>query len=580
MTNPAKDQNLTDKLASLRSLTTRFLSRNHKRSLWIVSIWAVVLAVGEMAIAAAVIPYVECLGGNCHDVVSTTARRIELPTTALFSLIMLGLITLKLAIHAKFAWSSARLHQQVERDTVTQLMRGYFNMSWLAFNESHQTHYFRRCTTTAVDASMLVFHLVRLISSVLLLVILTALMIWYQPMVSLALIGGFVLFNLITQTFINRWQGQAAQQRENALRGWSIGLSESLASFRELRVYRLENFVIDHLSRYTGQVARNNTTLQFLPILPRVILDFSVIAVLLAVVTVWQVSENSLENLVPSLIFYAILARVMLPAMMDAMSAKAGLAGVVINLRLILDELERARCHYQSSLNVPTESTETQKQFCLQSVSFRYKSDSPLLLNQVSLTVKHPEWVAITGQSGVGKSTLLELLSGILTPCDGSVTHYWPTDGLPSHPRIAYLPQHVALIDGSLRDNVLFGDAVFDEERLLGVLGSVELQALVQTLPGGIYAHVGANGSKLSGGQRQRLAIARALYRAPDLLLLDEATSGLDKRTEYRVLEQIKNNFPAMTVIYITHRQDNLIFADRVYHLADGKLQPVNRNDR
>lgn len=573
--NLRKLQQNTNELKTIIQLSKRFLSPAHKRSLLVVSIWAVVLAIGEMAIAAAVIPYVECLSGNCHEPIPSIAETLNLPVLALFSLIMFLLISVKLAIHAKFSWNSAQLHQKVERDSITAMFKAFMHMDWLEFSKHHQTHYLRRCITTAVDASSLVFHLMKLISSLLLLIILTGLMIWYQPLISLALLGGFSLFSIVMQHFISRWQSAAAERREEALRSYSLGLSEGFASFREVRVYHLENFFSDHLSQYTQKIARNNTILQFIPIVPRVLFDFSVVAVLLIVVTIWQLQQSSLEHLVPALIFYAIIARVMLPAMIEMMGARAGLSAVMINVRLILSELERARQHQIEAIDVDTVATETRSIFKLENVSFRYHDHGPWILNDISVTIEHPQWVAITGPSGVGKSTLLELLSGILRPTSGTVQHQWARTEAHARPRMAYLPQHVALLDGSIEDNIRFESPDGDEQRLLQVLETVQLRDFVEGLEHGLANPVGADGNRLSGGQRQRLALARALFREPDLLLLDEATSGLDRVTEAAILANIKQQYPNMTVVFITHREENLDYANRVLNLADGKLQHV-----
>ena len=158
----------------------------------------------------------------------------------------------------------------------------------------------------------------------------------------------------------------------------------------------------------------------------------------------------------------------------------------------------------------------------------------------------------------------MELLCGIHTPQSGRVVHAWSGD-VP--PRIAYLPQQVALLDGSFADNVVFGLDAGDAAKIDQALELACLKQLVSMNPEGTNARVGADGAQLSGGERQRLALARALYRNPDLLLLDEATSGLDEATETQVLSAIKHARPNMSVIFVTHRHACLRFADQVISL-------------
>jgi ABC-type bacteriocin/lantibiotic exporter with double-glycine peptidase domain len=156
------------------------------------------------------------------------------------------------------------------------------------------------------------------------------------------------------------------------------------------------------------------------------------------------------------------------------------------------------------------------------------------------------------------------------------VVHTWPD---PKGPRLAYLPQQVALLDGTLFENVVFGYDEGDPARVDEALQLACMDDFVDQHPDGRDAQVGANGARLSGGQRQRLAMARALYRRPDLLLLDEATSGLDEDTETRVFSQLRERCPEMSVVYVTHRRGSLRFADQVLRLNDGQIEEAKELD-
>ncbi|WP_304641536.1 ATP-binding cassette domain-containing protein, partial [Pseudomonas sp.] len=268
-------------------------------------------------------------------------------------------------------------------------------------------------------------------------------------------------------------------------------------------------------------------------------------------------------------VFYAVVARVVLPAMMNLLSTRSALYGSIVNIELVLHELDQTTAQHTPVVRIRSVPAK-RAAFTLKGVTFAHSSDAGPVLNEVSLEIEHPSWVAVVGRSGAGKSTLLELLCGIHQPQGGEVLHYWPTD---SGPRVAYLPQHVALLDGSILDNVSFGLDAGDRARARQVLELACLTQVVERLPGGLDARIGAEGGRLSGGERQRLALARALYRQPDLLLLDEATSGLDEPTEHRLLERLRAARPDMTVVYITHRDANLRFADRVVRVAGARVQ-------
>lgn len=567
-------------LGTLVSVLSRFFAPAHKRQLLKVSVWACVLSLLEMLVAAAVVPYVQCIGGQCPALLQPLLGRLGWGGVPVLSLGVFLLIAAKLLLQALMNWKTVHFNQLVQRDTVGRLLDGYLHLDWKHFSEQHRAHYFRRCATTAVDAAYISQHCITLIASALLLLFLVSLMLWQYPQASLVLVVGFVTLNLLAQRLIGPLQKRYARQREAALQRWNIGMAEAFASFREVRVYGLERFFLSLLERSVGAVSDANQMLGFLPGLPRLILDFSVFAILLLVVNVWLLMGKPIADLLPQLIFYAVVARACLPAMMNLLSTRAVLNGSMINIELVLDELARTEQNRVQRIGV-SPTVAAQRGFALEHVSFRHAVQAPQVIAAASLRLEHPTWLALVGSSGAGKSTLIELLCGVHTPEAGRVEHSWPAgSGAAGAPQIAYLPQHVALLEGSVMENVVFGFDQGDPLRVDQALALACLDEVVAALPEGRDAPIGADGARLSGGERQRLALARALYRCPDLLLLDEATSGLDEATETRLLAAIRQQRPQMSVVYISHRSSNLCFADQVLRLQDGVLDDVTAESR
>lgn len=565
-------------LASLRELQElfaalrQFFSPAHKRQLLKVSLWACLLSFLEMTLAAVVIPYVQCLGNTCSEKVTRVAWALGLPVVPTFSVGLLVLITLKLGAKAMMTWSATSLNQQVQRDTVSQLLDGYLHLDWSSFRSRHTTHYFRRCATTAVDAAYVTQHCVTMISSTLILLFLIGLMLWKYPLASISLGVAFLGLNFLTQRLISHRQNHLAHEREVALQHWSIGMTEAFASFREIRVYALERFFLNHLDRPIQKLVYANKRLNFLPTLPHLILDFAVLGIVLTVVSIWLALKRPIGELLPQLVFYTVTARAILPAMMNLLSTRAVLFGSIVNIRLVLDELDwigRARSPRVGIVPVSA----AQGRFTLEDVTFRHGPELPPVVSGINLEIEHPSWVALVGASGAGKSTLMELLCGVHVPQTGQVVHAWPAG---ARPQVAYLPQHVALLDGSIADNVVFGFDAGDPARIDEVLRLACLGDFIERQPEGRDVPVGADGTRLSGGERQRLALARALYRHPDLLLLDEATSGLDEVTETHLFTNLRDKRPGMSVVYITHRSGCLRFADRVVKIDGGRLLEIS----
>ena len=217
----------------------------------------------------------------------------------------------------------------------------------------------------------------------------------------------------------------------------------------------------------------------------------------------------------------------------------------------------------------------------ISNLTFRFPDagpDEPPVIRNFSLTIRKGERLGIRGVSGIGKTTLFNLLLGLYTPQEGSIR----IDGIPLeadryrawYDLVGYVPQDVFIMDGTFIENIALGKTPeeIDRQRIKEILETVRLSALVASLPEGLDTPLGENGCRLSGGQRQRVGIARALYKQAEILFFDEATSSLDFATEKEITESIRelsDNYRELTLILITHRESSLTFCDRIIDLDE-----------
>ena len=209
------------------------------------------------------------------------------------------------------------------------------------------------------------------------------------------------------------------------------------------------------------------------------------------------------------------------------------------------------------------------------SVTFKYHDAEAPVLSNFSLSVKKGETIALVGESGAGKTTILNLIMGFNQPTEGKIT----VDGnditeinlnsLRNH--LAVVPQNTSLFTGTLRDNITYGLNNVDEKRLHEVIEAANLTELVASLPEGLETHINEHGSNLSGGQRQRISIARALIRNPEIIILDEATSALDTISEKKIQSAIDNLSENRTTFIVAHRLSTIRNADRIAVIDSGK---------
>jgi ABC-type multidrug transport system fused ATPase/permease subunit len=218
-----------------------------------------------------------------------------------------------------------------------------------------------------------------------------------------------------------------------------------------------------------------------------------------------------------------------------------------------------------------------QKEINIINLSFSYPTRKEFLLSKISLTIKKGDFVGVIGETGSGKSTLINLLTGLLKPTEGKVEvdELNINENLKGwHKKIGYVPQSVYLTDDTIRKNIAFGllEDNIDNNLVQQAVEKASLSQFLDSLPNGLETIVGEKGIRLSGGQQQRIGIARALYRDPEILILDEATSSLDQSTEKAIVESISFLKRKKTLIIITHRLSTVKNCDKIFCVDKGKI--------
>jgi ABC-type multidrug transport system fused ATPase/permease subunit len=213
----------------------------------------------------------------------------------------------------------------------------------------------------------------------------------------------------------------------------------------------------------------------------------------------------------------------------------------------------------------------------LENISFTYPNKTSKALNEISIKIESGQSLAIVGPSGAGKTTLIDVLLGVLPPDNGQlqVSGKAPLHAISHWPgAIAYVPQDVIIARGSIRENVALGFPVdvASDDLVWRAIQDAQLEDFVKSLPEGLDTQVGQRGTRISGGQRQRLGIARAMFTRPKLLVLDEATSSLDGQTEADISAAIQDLHGSVTIVMIAHRLSTVLHADQVIYMSEGRI--------
>ncbi|MCU9612320.1 ABC transporter ATP-binding protein/permease [Caldibacillus lycopersici] len=400
---------------------------------------------------------------------------------------------------------------------------------------------------------------------------------------SITLGGSVFLFNKIFRKKI-RALGKESQAVSGNMIKW---INQGLGASKEIKVMGNERFFVQSYLKESLRNARINRFRLMLEQSPKFFLEVMIISVILGTLLIIILQGKNTSNVVSMMALFAMAAFRLMPSLTRVMALVNGIrfnrpAVDTLYEDLILDTHKGMIKSEESSKN----GTETignreriyQKGIELKNVSFRYPEQTNYSIKNVSLSIPIGQSVAFIGESGAGKTTLVDLILGVLEPESGQILvddisinqqiNIWQR-------KIGYIPQTIYLSDDSIRSNVAFGvdPKNIDDTEVWRSLEQAKLKEFVESLPGKLDSFVGERGVRLSGGQRQRIGIARALYNNPEILVMDEATSALDNETEQEIMKAIDGLKEEKTILIIAHRLTTIENCDIIFQISKGQLK-------
>jgi ABC-type multidrug transport system fused ATPase/permease subunit len=436
--------------------------------------------------------------------------------------------------------------------------------------------------TTGVDAiTMGVLNTtVLVISDVSLLLILGIGLFAVDPTLALST---FTAFSAIAYLLYRLLQVRAVDLGEQ-VRAISIKTSEKilevLNSYREIVVRNRRSFYTRELGRLRYDLASVNAEGAFMPNISKYVIEITVVLGSLAIAAI-QFSINDASHAIAVLsVFMAASTRIspaILRLQQSSIQIKTNVGSASPTLALI-EELNRLDDIQSLVDELNFEHLGFSGEIKLENVTLTYPTKERPALQKISLIIGTGEVVSFVGPSGAGKTTVVDVILGVLQPDSGTVLmqDLPPLEAIKKWPgAIGYVPQDVMISNGSIRENVCLGyeSNLIDDSLIWDALDTAQLTEFVKSLPKGLDTQVGDRGTNLSGGQRQRLGIARAMFTKPKLLVLDEATSALDGTTEASISDAITNLKGEVTIVIIAHRLSTVIESDLIHYMDDGQIK-------
>ena len=574
------------------------LTKEQKRYCVLIFFMSLVAALFETVGVSVIIPVIQAVVSTDELMQQPYMRpiidffRIETSVGAIILVcIGVGIVyVIKNAYFVMYSWASARFSNKIRRELAVKVLQTYMKQGYIFFVENNSSRLIRGISTDVNSVQAVVTNFFSFICKALIIACMMLFIIISSPIMALWIVCLIAFCFVVSQLIFRRpMRRYGESSREYAFRASQASL-EAIQGNKEVLVFdRQDYFVNEYLKNMIGF---NNSEVQMAvaSVAPNYLIEVVCILGLLIAVAIQIIVTDNPGNLITQMATIAVAAFRILPSLGVLLGNVntivfngPGLASAYDTLQMV-KELENEGYNDNKRKQTVDREVHLQKELVLSNISYAYPRTSKNVIDKLSMTIPKGASVGFIGSSGAGKTTLADIILGLLKPQSGEILMDG-TDieemGRAWHHVIGYVPQSIYMVDASIRRNVAFGidEILIDDEKVWKALEMAQLKELVEKLPDGIQTNVGEWGVQLSGGQRQRIAIARALYNEPDIIVLDEATAALDNETENAVMESIEALQKVKTLIIVAHRLTTIRKCDTIYEIADGKAIRRNKED-
>ena len=500
------------------------------------------------------------------------------------ALAVTGLVGVFFVIRAGFLIGQTYVHARVVNnagaDIGTRLVRGYLSMPYVMHLERNSAELIRNAFYNVQTVkSNLLKPAVDLFAETLVVIGLTVVLLWIAPVATLAAVAVFGPM----VWFLLRWvkprmkaYGRGAKDAES--RGLEL-LQQGTAGIRDVRILGAETQLTQRYQRTRRKFANLHTRRSTLSEVPRVLIETSLVLFIAAFFAIVLWFETSGQGALSVLGLFAYVGMRLKPSVQKIVNSVNTVRFAIPSLDDIATDLEMTSPFVANRDGAPSDRAvaRLQREITLDGVRFRYQRSDRPALESIDLTIARGSSIGICGPTGGGKSTLVDVIAGLLEPTTGVVR----VDGVDIHQdvrswyqQLGVVSQVVFLIDDTLRNNIALGVAAkdIDENAVERSVKLAQLEQVVRELPEGLDTRLGERGTRLSGGQRQRVAIARALYRDPEVIIFDEGTSALDNQTEADLVQSLAKLQGQRTLIMVAHRLTTVRHCDRILIVENGHI--------
>ena len=567
---------------------------NHRQKLKMVQI-LIMMVIGaalETCSIALVIPAIQviidpsCVEGN--GIVARAYRLTGLENPTHFMILILSLIILGFVLKHVFLYFQnvvqLRFVYTNQFATSQRMMINFMKRPYEYYLNADTSVIQRMITSDVNNMYGLILACLQLASEVIIFVFLTVTLTSQAPQMILTIAALLVVVLLIIKCVLKPIMRQAGKENQDYYSGLYKWIEESVMGIKEIKIANKENYFITEYGKcgkgYVSAVQRYN----IFNATPRLLIETVCMAGLILYLILMILSGADVTAMVPQIGAFSVAAMRLLPSANRINNYLTSISyfepffmGVSDNLQ---DEIHDENVIYDENayrVKKDVEKLPVEKEIVLDDIVYKYPNSEALIFDHAHMEIPVGTSVGIVGTSGAGKTTIVDIMLGLLQISEGSIL----ADGVEVRDHyeswlknIGYIPQNIFMVDSTIRKNVAFGcaDEEIDDAKVWEALKKASLDEFVRGLPQGLDTGIGERGIRISGGQRQRIGIARALYEDPEVLVLDEATSALDNDTEAAIMESINSLHGHKTLVIIAHRLQTIEKCDIVYRVENGQI--------
>lgn len=465
--------------------------------------------------------------------------------------------------------------------TSERMMISYMKRPYEYFLSADTAVVQRSITSDVNNMFALILSILQLLSEVIIFGCIIVVTLFLEPVMTMVLAVLLIATIFLIKKGLKPVMEKAGQENRDYYSGLFKWIQQSVTGIKEIKIANRETYFVDEYIKcgqgYVNAVQKYSISSST----PRLLIETVCIAGMLGYMIIMIAGGNDIQGMVPLLGAFGFAAVRLMPSanrinnhLTSISYFKPFMMDVSDNLQ---DEISDEKVR-MDSLKKPEEKLAIKEKVELKGITYAYPNTDVLIFDHADMEIPLGSAVGIVGTSGAGKSTVVDILLGLLQLKEGQIL----ADGIDVLEKdnyrkwlnnIGYIPQSIFMLDDTIRKNVAFGipDDKIDEKRLWEVLKEAQLDEFVKGLPEGLDTGIGERGIRLSGGQRQRIGIARALYDDPEVLVLDEATSALDNDTEAAIMDSINSLHGRKTLVIIAHRLNTIEQCEMIYRIEGGK---------